>query len=308
MGDRPPRDRHRRPLRAPRRGAVVGRRLPLGAIGLAVRLLTAATDQRCSPRPRRPGAGDRARRGCAGGMRALRPLRPDDLDIRGTWSPPRPGLALAIGAAARPGPRYLRAAPSPSLSAGSRSARPNAATTTTTAPTTPRRWTSSTASGPPDSPIAESTVSIWGPQTPLEAALGPPTSKARGAPRAGGRRRPAAKGCRRSRSATRTSMPASRCCSGPPVTRHRTATEQARRVGRLARGGTIFFVGLESAPVGLVPVPGRPPEQFVQALPARIPARRDPASSPVSPPTRCRSSSSGAAEPGSGRSRLGCRL
>jgi hypothetical protein len=122
------------------------------------------------------------------------------------------------------------------------------------------------AEGPPNGPIAAISSAGWGPQTTLEAALGPPHDFTPGGHRvfivdpAGGLGYPdiAARHGFLHREIS--------ILYWSELSIRLTATQQARLAGRLARGGRIYFVSEAGVRAGGLD-PDPPPPEFLRALP-----------------------------------------
>ena len=120
---------------------------------------------------------------------------------------------------------------------------------------------------PDGAPIAQFTPVVWGPQTPLEAALGPPHEFPPGGhpvlvlSSSGGQGLPPLAKRHDYLHAGATIL------SYATLVRGRTTPEQAARAVKLAHGGPIVFVGQEQVRSGFTLVEGSPPEEFVNGLP-----------------------------------------
>jgi hypothetical protein len=121
---------------------------------------------------------------------------------------------------------------------------------------------------PKGAPIVQFTPVVWGPQTPLEAALGPPHEYRPGGhpvlvvSASGGQGLPSLAQRHRYLHAGATIL------SYAQLTRGRTTPEQVERAARFAHGGPIVFVGQEKVRSGFALVDGAPPEEFLRELPA----------------------------------------
>ena len=123
------------------------------------------------------------------------------------------------------------------------------------------------AEGPPDSPVAEYLAPGWGPQSALEAALGPPHEYRPGGhpvfvmSPGGGQGAPPLVVRHAHLHAGATIV------TYGETTRHQTRAEQARRAAELADGGRLFFVGPERLFVSYDFFPAKPPVELRRALP-----------------------------------------